>query len=148
VKSKPVPVVANIDLRRDASARWVVKDEVVQVAFARDAGEISSREGPNGYVSGDALVVGSTGDRWSVSRARFDAKYIALPPLSHGVDGAYRSKLLPVLAKQMPTAFAVERSAGGDLIRGNAGDWLMQYAPGDYGIVENAKFNRVYRPAD
>jgi hypothetical protein len=40
----------------------------------------------------------------------------------------------------------LERSAGGDVLRGAAQDWLLQYAPGDYGIVEKARFEAVYRP--
>jgi hypothetical protein len=28
---------------------------------------------------------------------------------------------------------------------GAAGDWLMQYAPGDFGIVAGARFSSVYR---
>ena len=40
------------------------------------------------------------------------------------------------------------RSAGGDLLRGNPGDWLLQYAPGDYGVVEQGRFAQVYRPLD
>ena len=43
--------------------------------------------------------------------------------------------------------FSVSRRAGGDLLNGNAGDWLLQYAPGDYGLIEDARFQRVYRRA-
>ncbi len=137
--------LADIDLAKEATAKRYVKDEVVAVVFANSVGEIASREGANRYSIGDALITGSTGDCWSVSRDRFDAKYLPVPPHAHGRDGVYRSKPIPILAKQMSEAFAVERSAGGDVIRGNAGDWLLQYAPGDYGIVENAKFTKVYR---
>jgi hypothetical protein len=135
----------NIELRSDPQAACYVKDETVRVVFAQRAGEIASREGPNRYAVGDALITSSTGDRWCVSRDRFDAKYEPVAPLAHGVDGAYRNKPLPVLAKQMHEPFCVARSAGGDLLRGLAGDWLLQYAPGDYGVVENARFRRVYR---
>lgn len=136
----------NIDLTRDAAAMPFVKDEVVQVRFAAVAGELASREGPNRYQPGDALITGSTGDCWSVSRARFDAKYQPLAPLPAGADGAYRSRPVPVLARQMPAAFTLERSAGGDVLHGQAQDWLLQYAPGDFGVIENARFQRVYRP--
>lgn len=136
----------NIDLSRDASAARYVKQEIVEVRFATIEGELISREGPNRYAVGDALITGSTGDRWSVSRDRFDAKYLPLEPLHHGEDGRYQAKPVPVLARQMNEAFSVERSAGGDLLRGAAQDWLLQYAPGDYGIVENARFQTVYRP--
>jgi hypothetical protein len=142
-----MPTITNIDLVSDPQARSYVKNETVTVVFAKQSGEVASREGGNRYVIGDALITGSTGDKWSVSRDRFDAKYLPVPPLTHGNDGAYRNKPMPVLAKQITAVFSVQRTAGGDLIHGNAGDWLMQYAPGDYGIVENAKFIKVYRLA-
>ncbi len=135
-----------VDLGSDPEANWFAKDEVVTVAFALAAGELSSHEGPNRYAAGDALVTGSTGDRWSVSRARFDARYLPVAPLRAGEDGCYRSKPIPVRAKQMGASFSVARSAGGDLLHGAARDWLLQYAPGDFGIVEEARFAKVYRP--
>lgn len=138
----------DIDLRGDAAAHRYLKQETVTVTFATTDGELISREGPNRYRVGDALITGSTGDRWVVSRERFDAKYLPLPPLPAGSDGPYQARPLPVLAKQIDTPFSLCRSAGGDLLQGNAGDWLMQYAPGDYGITENARFQAVYRLAD
>jgi len=54
-----------------------------------------------------------------------------------------------VLAKRMDEAFSLARSAqGGDVLKGTAGDWIMQYAPGDYGVVQAARFAKVYRLAD
>ncbi|WP_354678846.1 PGDYG domain-containing protein [Cupriavidus plantarum] len=132
----------NIDLRHDAAAALYVKEETVRVEFAAEPGELVSREGPNRYRVGDAIVTGSTGDRWCVSRDRFDARYDALAE-----PGAYRNKPVPVLAKEMTTSFSIARSAGGDVLHGKAGDWLMQYAPGDYGITERARFLAVYRLA-
>jgi len=35
--------------------------------------------------------------------------------------------------------------AGVDSLKGECGDWLIQYAPGDHGIVERTRFERVYR---
>ena len=138
--------LTNIDLTGDGEAAQYFKDEVVSVAFATAAGELGSREGPNRYQAGDALITGSTGERWSVSRARFDAKYMPIQPLPAGADGAYRSRPVPVLARQMAQAFTLQRCAGGDLLHGLAQDWLLQYAPGDYGIIADARFRRVYRP--
>lgn len=135
----------NIDLRNDPDAHEYVKDEVVGVTFAREDGEIMSREGPNRYRAGDALITGSTGDRWSVTRDRFDLKYDAVTPGNAGVDGAYRAKPVAVLAKQIHEPFTIARVAGGDLLKGVAHDWVMQYAPGDYGLVERARFEQVYR---
>lgn len=135
----------DIDLREDPAAARYVKEEQVQVMFAAKAGELESREGPNRYRVGDAIVTGATGDRWVVSRERFDPKYVALEPSAHGEDGPYRNKPVPVLARRMEEAFSIARSDGGDVLHGKPGDWLMQYAPGDYGITEQARFAAVYR---
>jgi len=136
----------NIDLSTDSSAALFLKDETVDVVFAAAAGELVSREGPNRYQAGDALITGSTGDRWSVSRDRFEAKYTPVALLQAGKSGLYRANPVPVLARQMPEAFTLERCAGGDLLHGQAQDWLLQYAPGDFGIIANARFQQVYRP--
>lgn len=135
----------DIDLTQDAAAALYVKDEVVDVVFAKSDGELISREGPNRFETGDALIAGSTGDRWSVSRNRFDAKYLPVTPAQAGEDGHYRAKPLPVLAKQLDEEFSIARCLGGDVLHGLAHDWLLQYAPGDFGIVEDARFQRVYR---
>lgn len=138
----------NIDLTADPAAARYVKTEVVAVTFARADGELLSLEGPNRYQAGDALITGITGSRWSVSRQRFDAKYEAVPPTATGSDGNYKAKPIPVLARQIPEAFTARRSTGGDILRGNAGDWLLQYAPGDFGIAEQSRFAQVYRKLD
>jgi len=137
--------LTHIDLTSDPQAALFIKDEVVEVRFSDTAGELMSREGPNRYKPGDALVTGSTGDLWCVSRDRFDQKYLPMPPLIHGLAGRYRNRPVPVLAKQMQEAFTAARSAGGDVLSGAAGDWLLQYAPGDYGVVEGTRFKSVYR---
>ena len=133
------------DLRADPVARRAVKDERVWVEFADEAGELTSGVGVNRYSPGDALITGSTGDRWSVSRDRFEAKYAPEPPTERGDSGNYRNRPAAVLAKRIDQAFTVARTAGGDSLYGESGDWLIQYAPGDYGIVESARFKRVYR---
>ncbi|HEX4330361.1 MAG TPA: PGDYG domain-containing protein [Burkholderiales bacterium] len=136
----------DIDLTRDPTAALHLKDELVQVAFAASAGSLISLEGPNHYAAGDAIISGATGERWSVSRERFDAKYVAQAPTLAGSDGAYRARPVPVLARQMHEPFTLARSAGGDVLEGGPGDWVLQYAPGDYGVVAQARFARVYRP--
>ena len=107
-----------------------------------------SEVGPNHHLAGDALVRGSTGDRWCVSRARFDARYEPLSGVAAGAPGTYRGRPIIVHARQLHEPFSIARSAWGDRLRGAAGDWVMQYAPGDYGVVERTRFARVYRPAD
>lgn len=135
----------NPNLAVDPAAVWVAKDEVVTVEFAGTAGALQSAVGLNRYLKGDALLTGSTGDRWCVSRDRFDVKYWPEPSTAHGHVGQYRNHPVRLRARRMSTPFTVERSAGGDVLQGNSGDWLMQYAPGDYGVVAAARFDRVYR---
>ena len=134
----------NPDLTTDPAARRAVKDETVAVEFATQHGDLLSAVGVNHYAPGDALITGSTGDRWCVSRDRFDTKYVPVPPAVHGASGNYRNRPVTVLAKRMSEPFSVARMAGGDYLRGEAGDWLIQYAPGDHGIVERSRFERVY----
>jgi hypothetical protein len=135
----------NIDLTKDPEAAYYLKTEVVQVMFARATGELISLEGPNKYQIGDAIITGCTGDRWSVDRHRFDAKYQPVAPTQAGDDGAYTAKPLPVLAKKINEPFTAARSAGRDVLRGEAGDWLMQYGPGDFGVCGQSRFARVYQ---
>jgi hypothetical protein len=138
--------LTNIDLRNDPEARTFVKNEVVDVVFAVEKGELISLEGPNRYQVRDAILTAANGARWVVSRNRFDEKYLPEANLAHGNNGLYRNKPVPVLAKQMPEAFTLQRSTGSDFLIGKSGDWVMQYAFGDYGITENARFQSVYRP--
>lgn len=139
----------DVDLRGDPAASRYVKNETVGVEFAGAPGELASLEGPNRYAAGDALLTGTGGARWVVERARFDAKYIpAAPGLAHGEPGPYRNRAVVVLAKRMAAPFRIARTSGGDWLKGVAGDWLLQYAPGDYGVVQAQRFAAVYRPAD
>jgi hypothetical protein len=150
ILDKPVMIeLTNLDLRTDPLAQRVVKDETVSVEFAAGVGELMSLEGPNRYQANDALITGLAGERWVVSRDRFDAKYTpADPAMAHGTSGAYRNRPAVVLARQMSEAFSLARTAaGGDVLQGTAGDWVMQYAPGDYGVVQAARFAKVYRRA-
>ena len=137
--------LSNIDLRTDSTARQFIKSEIVEVTFAKLDGKLISREGPNRYRAGDAIITGSTGDKWSVSRDRFETKYEPTTQHATGQDGSYGTKPSPVLAKQIFEPFRAARSAGGDMLNGAAQDWLLQYSPGDYGVIENARFQQVYR---
>jgi hypothetical protein len=143
----PNTLLGRIDLHSDTAAQRVVKDETVAVEFATTNGALMSLEGPNHYAPGDAIITGATGERWVVSRTRFDAKYVPLSGVNHGDAGAYKNVPAVVLAKQMTAPFSIARSDAGDVLTGDAGDWVMQYAPGDYGVVKAARFAKVYRLA-
>lgn len=133
------------DLASDPATIRVVKDEVVEVEFATVAGALESAVGLNRFAVGDALITGSTGDRWCVSRDRFDSKYRPCAGAPHGTAGTYRNIPVPVLAKQINLPFHIARCPGGDALAGRAGDWAVQYGADDYGLVDAARFNSVYR---
>ncbi|WP_206952260.1 PGDYG domain-containing protein [Trinickia acidisoli] len=136
----------DIDLRDDPAAGRYVKNEVVAVEFAQASGELMSLEGANRFGPGDALITGTGGARWVVERARFDDKYVpADAALAHGAPGRYRNRPVIVLAKRMDAPFSMARRAAGDVLSGTAGDWVLQYAPGDYGVVRADRFAQVYR---
>ena len=138
----------NIDLATDVLATFYVKAEEVDVTFAKQAGELISLEGPNRFEIGDALITGATGSCWSVARERFNNKYAPLAPTRFGEDGRYMARPIPVLAKQITEPFTALRSAGGDRLQGNAGDWLLQYGQGDFGVADKHRFIAVYRRMD
>ena len=73
----------------------------------------------------------------------------SISPTLPGEDGRYAQ--YPQAGPGATNAARVSVSSGkqaGDIIHGKAGDWLLQYAPGDYGIVEAAKFAKVYKRVD
>jgi hypothetical protein len=137
-----------VELRGDPQAAAWVKRERVEVVFAAQDGALMSKVGPNHYRAGDALVTGVDGDTWCVTRDRFDAKYVPADGQPPGTAGTYRNLPVPVLAKRMAVEFRVQRTAGGDWLEGRAGDWLLQYAPGDHGICAAARFAQVYHRVD
>jgi PGDYG protein len=130
----------------DPSAIRVVKDERVMVEFAAAPGVLMSAVGPNHYGVGDALITGSTGDRWSVTRDRFDVKYRPADGQLPGSPGFYRNVPIPIWAKRIQQPFTIERQAGGDRLEGKAGDWAVEYSPNDCGLVAQDRFDAVYRP--
>ena len=136
-----------IDVSCQPGAQRYVKDETVDVVFAKEVGTLMSLEGPNAFAAGDAVIRAASGEQWVVSHDRFVAKYLPSGYHQVGQDGPYRNIPTPVWALLMTQAFSIARSVDGDVLTGAAGDWLLQYAPGDYGVVQQQRFSRVYKPA-
>jgi hypothetical protein len=141
----PVHHLSDVDLTTDSRARHYQKHEIVDVVFATSDGQLESLEGPNRYNSGDALITAATGERWVVSQDRFAPKYRPVAGGAFGTSGPYENIPTAIWAMRLDEPFTIARSAGGDVLTGEAGDWLLQYAPGDYGVVRRDRFARVYR---
>lgn len=120
------------------------KPIIVSAHFASVSGEIETLEGTVRHAAGDALVTGVAGERWPVPRARFLAGYEALDPIAAGEDGRYVRRPRSVFALRLAEACEVILPEGRGRLRGREGDFLVQYAPGDWAIVAGGVFERTY----
>jgi hypothetical protein len=141
--------MSTTDLRGDAAAYRARKRPLaLRVTFADADGELETREGLVTYRRDDALLTGTAGEQWPVPRKRFDETYEPIAPLRAGKPGAYRKRPGIVWAKHMREAFTIELSDRRGTLRGDAGDWLVQYAPGDLSVVDDDVFERSYELLD
>ena len=124
------------------AARKLERD--VDVHFADETGVIQTHEGAVQVRAGDAIVTGTRGDRWRVSRARFADKYRAHPATAHGAAGGYTSRPYRVLARQLHEPFEVWLADGVSRLGGQPGDWLVDYGDGSLGIVSSTAFADTY----
>lgn len=139
--------LSQLDLASDPLAsRFSSRPVRVQVEFATDAGRLSTLEGAVKYRTGAALLTGSRGERWPVERRVFDLRYVSDGPQPPGRMRAYRKTRLTVLARQLMRPFQTLGGAEHDTLTGHAWDWLVQYAPGEHGIVAEALFGDLYEP--
>lgn len=116
----------------------------VQVQFASQPCAIQTREGVVQVRPGDAIVTGTAGERWRVSRSHFSEKYRAVPPTVVGQDGRYVSLTNSIMAVPMTGAFEVLLADGVSRLRGQPGDWLVDYGDGSLGIVAQPIFATTY----
>jgi hypothetical protein len=114
------------------------------VRFAAKPGVVETLEGPVRHRAGAALVCGLRGECWPVERAPFERRYEPAQGTVAGRDGLYRRRPGVVLARPLDAALEVPVGAEGDLLRGRPGDWLLQYGPGEYGIVAPEVFADTY----
>ena len=134
----------NIDIDRWPHSRGVRKKTIpVSVRFAGQDGVMRTLEGDVAYARGDALVSGAHDDCWPVSAAYFTQSYVPAPGTRAGQNGQYYKKPVIVAAVLMTEAFSVN-TPDGSLLHGEAGDWLIQYEQGHYGIVRDAIFVETY----
>jgi hypothetical protein len=138
-----------LDLSEDRAARRARKRAVdVQVDFATAPGTISTLEGPVKYSAGDGLLTGTEGERWPVARDIFDSSYAPVAPNRPGKPGRYRKRPLIVWAKLMTEPFDVALDRDRGSLRGEPGDWLVQYAPSDLSVVSASVFAQTYELLD
>jgi hypothetical protein len=116
----------------------------VGVRFATEPCTVHTPEGEVQAKPGDAIITGIGGEHWRVSRAHFKDKYRPVPPTAMGESGVYASLPYRILALHMPQAFDVWLADGTSHLAGRAGDWLVDYGDGSFGVVADSIFATTY----
>jgi hypothetical protein len=136
------------DLSGDPRALRVCKSAIpVQVAFADVAGVCETLEGPVRFNAGDAILTGVRGERWPIRRDLFLASYDPVPPTQAGESGSYSKAPALTYAIRLDRTREVPVGWQHDPLHGRPGDWLLQYADGSYGVIQDSVFRESYGPA-
>ncbi|MEP6885731.1 MAG: PGDYG domain-containing protein [Gammaproteobacteria bacterium] len=120
----------------------------IDVRFTPVACTVQTSEGLVHAVPGDAIITGTAGEHWRVSRARFPDKYRPVPPTVAGEPGRYVSLPNCILAVPMTEAFEVLLADGVSRLIGRSGEWLVDYGDGSLGIVSEDIFATTYELID
>jgi hypothetical protein len=139
-----------MDLSLSAFSQKACKKAVtIMVHTAQCAGSLETLEGQMEYEAGDAIATGSKGERWPIKRADFLRMYIPCPSAQDTTTvncvaqgRHYIKKSVTVYVLKMQEPFYVHKDRG--TLTGNAGDWLVQYAPGDLAVVASNIFPLYY----
>src|ERR1700682_4290665 len=105
----------------------------IEVRFTPVACTVQTSEGVVHARPGDAVITGTAGEHWRVSRARFADKYRPVPPTIAGEAGRYVSLPNRIMAVPMTEAFEVLLADGVSRLRGRAGGGLGVYGEGGLG---------------
>ena len=120
----------------------------IDVRFTPIACTVQTPEGVVHARPGDAIITGTAGEQWRVSRAHFGDKYRPVPPTAAGAAGRYVSLPNRIMALPMRSAFEVLLADGVSRLRGGAGEWLVDYGDGSLGIISEAIFTTTYEIID
>ncbi len=137
------------DLSEDRAARRArMRAVAIQVEFAVIDGTLPTQEGHVNYSTGDALLTDIDGQRRPVARDSFDINYAPMAPIRPGKPGRYRKRARVVWAKAMIDAFDFTLDRDRGTLRGQPGDWLVQYAPSDVSVVSAGVFDETFELLD
>jgi hypothetical protein len=120
----------------------------IDVRFTPIACTVQTPEGVVQARPGDAIITGTAGEHWRVSRARFTDKYRPVPPTVAGEAGRYISLPNRIMAVPMAEAFEVLLADGVSRLNGRVGEWLVDYGDGSLGIVSRPIFATTYEIID
>lgn len=138
-----------IDLSALPDCRRVMKKDIpVAVRFAKEHGTLRTLEGDVPYEPGDAILTGVKNESWPVRREEFFHTYEPRSSVLMGQNGLYSKRPLAIWAVQLSGDSTVRIRAGNVQLHGASGDWLLQYSPGEYGIVKADIFDQTYEKVE
>jgi len=136
------------NLAADPRALRVCKKPVsVPAEFAAQDGVCETLEGPVRFQAGDAILTGVKGERWPVRRELFLSSYRPVPPTQSGENGRYIKLSSITHALRADRACDVPVGWQRDPLHAKPGDWLMRYADGSFGVIQDSVFRESYEPA-
>ena len=126
---------------RHARPAFVTNKKPIPLSFrvAQSDVTVNTKEGPVKARKGDFIMTGTKGENWPIPEDKFRQTYDVQ---SGGTTAA--KKKINVRAAQMKKPFEVKVSWSADTLKGKAGDFLVQYGPGDYGVVGKEIFEETY----
>jgi len=135
-------------LEADPRALRVCKKPIpVHAEFAAADGVCDTLEGSVRFQAGDVIITGGRGERWPVRRDSFLSSYEPVAPTRAGENGSYRKAPAVAHAMQLDHACKVSVNGQENALQGNPGDWLLRYADGSHGVVQDDIFRESYAPA-
>lgn len=139
-----------VDLRENYLAHEVYKLPIVlKYEIAQTEKLVSTNEGFQTAKMGDAILTGTgtnrdgtKGEKWPIPAENFKQTY----DIDIEGPGTCAKKKITVLALEMDAPFSVKPPWSDKPLNGEKGDYLVQYGPGDMGIVAKDIFKETYRP--
>ena len=126
--------------------KCIKKPIPVYVEFAESSGVLETLEGVVSYQRGDALMIGIKGERWPITRERFEETYYSSDPnLLLGSSGFYLKKPVLVDAFQVDAPCAIHLLNGSGILHANRGDWILHSADGHRWVVADDIFKVSYQ---
>lgn len=129
------------DLSNDpASFKCFKKPIPLEFRIAQGPEQVKTKEGPVDAKAGDYIMTGTKGENWPIPGDQFNYDILT----QDGNTGTAAKKKIIVSAKEMNEPFEVKVSWSSSTLKGKPSDYLVQYGPGDYGVVDREIFEETY----
>ena len=132
------------ELSKDLSSfRCFKKPIPLKFRVAQGPEKVKTKEGFVKAETGAYIMTGTKGENWPIPADQFNYDILT----QDGNTGTAAKKKIIVFAKEMNETFEVKVSWSSSTLKGKVGDYLVQYGPSDYGIVDKEIFSETYSMA-